>query len=87
MIVGQFHWDAGRGDDFGSRLRRPLRSKPRVIADKHSALGLLVFQYIGSDCASNPPYIVKCKVVGNDPAPTVGSELDLLWHLFLRLQY
>ena len=76
MIVGQEYRDTCLGENLSGDASRGFRSEAGVVADDHSTFRILMLQYIGSDSTDNAAYILESKIIGDDRAPTVGTEFD-----------
>ena len=66
-----------RGQNFGDDLGRALRGEARVVAYDQTFAGVLVLVDVSCHRVADAANVVEGEVVGNDAAPSVGSELDL----------
>ena len=75
-ITGQLDRNAACGNYFGCQTRCTLRGKPRVVADDDPSPAIFILQNVGSNGPGHATYIVEGEIVGDNAAPTVGSEFD-----------
>src|SRR5215471_5969384 len=76
VIVCQLDGNSAGRQDFCGDFRRALRCKSCVVANDHTLLWIFMLQDISGNRARYTAHIVEGKVVGDDPPPTVGTELD-----------
>jgi len=74
--IHHYYTKAIRSEHFGRSECKFLRLKPHVEADEDSALRAFYGFEIVRGRLSSIPEIFKCKRVGDDAAPAVGTELD-----------
>ncbi len=77
VIVGQKNVDAGSGQGLRNSFREIARLEARVIADNQTFAYVFMLMDVVGDGVADATHILEGVVVGDNAAPTVGSEFDL----------
>ena len=77
VVVGQQHGNTCVSDPLSGGTSSAVRQETRVIADNHAASGIFVLEDVAGNRASHAAHVVESEIVGNEAAPTVGTEFDL----------
>src|SRR4029077_142655 len=77
VVVRELYWDTCIRDDFCHQAGKSRRPEARVITDYYALTGVFVLEHVRSDRTRHSAYVLKGVIIGDDAAPTVGTELDL----------
>src|SRR5581483_3323272 len=85
-VVRQANGNTGLRNHLREGLGKAARSKTGVVADDDPASWIFILENVRGDGARHPAHVFESEVVGDDAAPSVGSELDLRRHLQMLLR-
>ena len=77
VVVRELYWDTCIRDDLCDQAGKSRRPEARVITNRYALTGVFVLEHVRSDRARHSAYVLKGVIIGDDAAPTVGTELDL----------